>query len=374
MSTSSGRRSFGSPDSAGGWPPPRRVDARLRRHPSCSDGCAAMRATGRRSPRSPARLVDRATDAGPESSPEPRERPAWRSRWGRPALRPGCWQRVGRSGPTPPRCGAGAGDPGADEKVIQVSPARRGTQLLRRVGGGRLAHCRRRCTTRPFVPRLDAVYLPLAAYDSSDFQVCRAVGIAGASVTAPFKVRRVFERAAGRRRRAHRCGPSTRSAATGRLGRSATPTPPGLWRRSSRPRGRVARGGQPPRFSARAAPPVAARWPGRHAGDIVGAARGAGRGTRRAGGARGGVAPPRPGIGICSSTAHPGRDRATNNVSLPSGVPSTAISSYRPCCLNPPRTRPCWPTRARRAADDRRPRHARRTGAGAIRMVDRRAA
>ena len=42
---------------------------------------------------------------------------------------------------------------------------------------------------------LDAVYLPLAAADFDDFMAfADAVGLAGASVTAPFKVERVRAR------------------------------------------------------------------------------------------------------------------------------------------------------------------------------------
>ena len=56
--------------------------------------------------------------------------------------------------------------------------------------------CHRPCTTRRFAPRdLDAVYLPLAAADFDDFVAfADAAGLAGVSVTAPFKVD-AFERA-----------------------------------------------------------------------------------------------------------------------------------------------------------------------------------
>ena len=71
---------------------------------------------------------------------------------------------------------------------------------------------------------LDAVYLPLAAADFDDFTTfAEAVGLRGASVTAPFKVN-AFERADECDPVSRRIQRSTRSAGMAAGGSAATPT------------------------------------------------------------------------------------------------------------------------------------------------------
>ena len=79
---------------------------------------------------------------------------------------------------------------------------------------------------------LDAVYVPLAAADADDLSTaCAMLGLAGASVTAPFKVE--ADDGPGVMRRgcaAHRRGQHAR-ARRRTLARRATPTSTGFWRR-----------------------------------------------------------------------------------------------------------------------------------------------